>query len=354
MTIITDSNDLFTGLTADLSVTIPSIDLTNSLLQIPTSLTDEMYQHISGPENVDLTTRTVGGAGIFDALMASTSAHLKAEFDKGRITGAEYTKAYIELTQASMTSAVAFALGKQQAFWTAQQAQIAAISSRVQLEMVKVNLAKLRIETETSEAQYAQAKIQLALTSAQLEHVTSEIALLGSQKIGQDDQNAILAYNLSTVLPGQVALTSSQKLGQDAQNSTAAYNLSTVLPSQVALNTNQAALLTSQTALTGSQKSMVDAQIQLVAEQKEVQRAQTLDTRTDGATITGAVGQQKALYAQQIISYKRDAEVKAAKLVTDAWTVQKTVDDALTPPDAFTNSSVDTVMTAIKTNNGLV
>ncbi|MNT93606.1 hypothetical protein D3C72_2351200 [compost metagenome] len=85
----------------------------------------------------------------------------------------------------------------------------------------------------------------------------------------------------------------------------------------------------------------------------EAQRGQTLDLRSDGATVTGVMGQQKVLYAQQVTSYQRDAEVKAAKLFTDAWITQKTMDEGLLPPDGFTNASVDTILTALKANNNL-
>ncbi|MBQ5153795.1 hypothetical protein EGM85_11085, partial [Macrococcus caseolyticus] len=62
---------------------------------------------------------------------------------------------------------------------------------------------------------------------------------------------------------------------------------------------------------------------------------------------------QKELYTQQITSYQRDAEVKAAKLFTDAWITQKTIDEGLTPPNGFTNASVDDVLSTVKRNNSL-
>ena len=86
----------------------------------------------------------------------------------------------------------------------------------------------------------------------------------------------------------------------------------------------------------------------------ESARAQTLDTRTDGLAVSGSVGKQKALYSQQITSYQRDAEVKAAKLFTDAWITQKTIDEGLTAPSNFANDSVNTILGVLKANNGLV
>lgn len=168
--------------------------------------------------NADLTTKNVGGDGAFDVIMESVHNHLGKEYENGRITGQEYTKAYIALTTAALSSAVQFLLARDTAYW---------------------------------------------------------------------------------------------------------------------------------------QRVLSQQQINLVLEQIEVQRAQTLDTRTDGSPVAGSVGKQKDLYTQQITSYKRDAEVKAAKIFSDAWITQKTIDEGLLAPTGFTNASLDTILTALKINNEL-
>lgn len=99
--------------------------------------------------------------------------------------------------------------------------------------------------------------------------------------------------------------------------------------------------------------NMLPVQLELVKEQREAQRAQTMDTRSDGATVTGSVGAQRSLHLQQITSYQRDAELKMTKLFTDAWTVMKTMDEGLTPPTSFTNANIDLLLGKIKTKNGL-
>lgn len=189
-----------------------------------TLLTDITVEKLT---NDDLTTKVVGGTGIFDVLMTSVKAHIKEEHIAGRITGDQYTKAYIELTSAAISGGIQFLMGRDTAFWQAH--------------------------------------------------------LIRNQAINADVQR------------------------------------------------------------------------QLILEQVETARAQTLDTRTDGTTpVTGVLGKQKDLYNQQITSYQRDAEVKAAKLFTDAWITQKTLDEGLVAPNGFTNSSVDLVLTKIKTENGFI
>lgn len=99
---------------------------------------------------------------------------------------------------------------------------------------------------------------------------------------------------------------------------------------------------------------LLPAQRDLVNEQKETARAQTLDTRSDGVTpVVGLVGKQRDLYAQQITSYKRDAEVKAAKLFTDAWITMKTIDEGLLPPTSYDNTNLQDILSTIKANNEL-
>lgn len=277
-----EANKLIQDLTANDDFTIPDIDLSGSQYQFPFGSDSVLYKPVAPITLAQLTERKVGGNGAFDALMEAMGAHLKTEFEKGRITGAEYTKAYIALTEGAMSNAVSFLINRDQAFWQAQNAQVQAITALVQLETAKVQLAAVQLEAMNQRANYALTKIRLA--------------------------------------------------GESVAYCTAQFNLNDMLPAQLLLN---------------------EAQRKMVSEQMEAQRAQTLNTRTDGATITGVLGKQKDLYSQQITSYQRDSENKAARLFTDAWITMKTIDEGLIPPTNFQNASVDTVLTRVKLNNGL-
>lgn len=254
---------------------LPEIDWDNEAFKIPTDLESDLYKSVQRLTNVDLTMGVVGGTGTFDALMRGFKAHLQEEYDANRISGAEYTKAFIALTANAMQNAVQFLLGRDGAYWQSVIAQAQAITARVALETAKVQHMSVLAEMRTARANYALTKLKLS---------TEDVAFATGQ------------YNLNYILPQQRLL---------------------------------------------------------LTEQTEVQRAQTLNTRTDGTVVAGVLGKQKDLYTQQITSYKRDAEVKAAKLFTDAWTVQKTIDEGLLPPNGFTNASLDTILTTIKSNNDL-
>lgn len=185
-------------------------------------------------------------------------------------------------------------------------------------------------------------KTYIAMIEAALQ--TSLQFVLGADQAFWQSQNAQIAavtgrialeaarYNYTDVLPLQTAQLTLQNAGITTANQIAVYNLDNMMPGQLAVLTAQALL---------------------VHEQAEVQHAQTQDTRLDGVTnVVGVMGAQEALYKQQVTSYQRDAEVKAAKIWSDSWITQKTIDDTLLPPQAFTNDSVNNVLAVVMTNNG--
>ena len=436
------ANDLIDSLLAGKDFTVPNVELNADSLKLPTGSNNEMYASILRLNVSDLTQEKVGGTGAFDALMTSVKAHLREEYEKGRITGAEYTKAYAELVTATMAHATQFLLGKDQVYWTSQLSQIQSVTAMLQMESERVKLAALKFDALTSEANYALTKLKLANEDAQYcinkynleQMLPAQKALLDAQVLGQTAnndkaryeltnmlpkqseglglandgkliENNTATYNLSSILPKQAAMLDAQKDGQVIQNDQGRYTLQNLMPAQleklvadtegVQANTDIARynlsvllpvqhltakytleqMMPSQKAMVDSQKDMVDSQkegqkianmtatynkdftlpqqYQLLKEQTETQRAQTSDVRIDGGAVAGYVGKQKDLYSQQIDSFKRDAEIKAAKLVSDGWMTQKTIDEAALTPASFQQNMVDAVLQRVKTNNGL-
>ena len=274
------ANSLLTSLLAGKIFDLPEVDLGDPMYNIgdieiltpPTQMTNE-----------SLTTGAINGGGTFDKVMASIHAHLKGEYEQNRISGDQYTKAYIATTEAALSGSVQFLLGRETAYWQAVGAQLQAqvvktqlITTRVQLEIAKAELQGKRYEALNQEAGYALIKMKLAT---------------------EDMTYCLAKFNFEQMAPVQ----------------------------------KQSAL-----------------------EQMEAARAQTMDTRSNGLTIvTGVMGKQKDLYTQQITSYQRDAEVKAAKLFTDAWITMKTMDEGLLPPTQFNNSSLNEILTTLKLKNVL-
>lgn len=285
----TTANTLLTSLLAGKSFDLPDVDLSDDMFQIPDD-GGNLYDNVDKLTNEDLTTRVVDGSGVFDALMSGLSAHLKKEYEQNRITGEQYTKAYTASVGGALQTAASFLLGRDQAYWQAVLAQMQARTAEIQA-------VTARIQHEVAKAQLATARIQAMNAEAEFG--------LTKMKIATEDQQYCLLK---------------------MQTEQGEYTLNDIMPIQKTL----------------------------LEEQVEVQRAQTMDTRTDGTTpITGSVGKQKDLYTQQITSYQRDAEVKAAKLFTDAWITQKTIDEGLLAPGAFRNDSVNVILRNIKANNNI-
>lgn len=307
-----EANALFNQLTAEFDITFPEIDLTAPEYSLPILEEDPVMAPITKVDICRVTTREVGGAGSFDALMEGFAKHLEAEYNSGRITGAEYTKAYIAASTAAMGNAVQFALQQDAVYWQATTAQIGAITARVQLATAKAQMVAALYSAQSEMARFALTKMQTLNSS--MEYKVAEYTHTNMQPIQLD------------ILTKQSAGATLQNEGLTLDNETKDFTLTSIQPQQLLL----------------------------LVEQTEAARAQTMDTRTDGTTpVSGSVGKQKELYTQQITSYQRKSELDAAKLWSDAWTIQKTIDEGLTAPSNFTNTNVDQVLSIVRTKAGL-
>lgn len=544
------ASELMTALLTGVDVTVPTINTADSEFQIPGDNTSDAYDVLLKLTNADLTTGAINGTGSFDKLMVGVAAQLQGEYDAGRITGAEYSKAYITLTQSALATSLQFLLGKDASYWQAVQAQTQAVIARVQLATVKAENARAQIEALTAKSNYALTKLKLAtedvqygslkykldnIDPLQVTQLTLQNSGITTSNLGLSINNDIASYNLTTTLPkqslmldAQTAQTTAQtshigkqelatvqqtsnlesqqaqvetetnkliyeltyripeevqliKLNQDqviAQNNKVAtdtiiaikqghlvdaqtcqvssetnrikaevalklpeevelvklnqlqltaqtdqttyttqhllpaqlaqitgetskinYEVLNILPKQGGLLTEQTLQVTAQTdgvtktnvgidtansiasynlttVLPKQQEILVEQLATAVVdkntksynltdilpvqklnlqEQAEAQRGQTMDTRSNGITpIAGSIGKQNALYAQQIISYQKDSQLKAGKIFSDIWTVQKTVDESPNVPDAFGYETINDVMQTIITSNDLV
>lgn len=287
------ADELMVALLTGEDVTIPVINLDSTEFQIPGGTNSDAYSILSKLTNADLTTGSITGTGTFDKLMVGVAAQLKGEFDNNRITGAEYTKAYIGITQSALSIAAQFLLGRDSAYWQAVQAQALAVTARLQLQTAKIQNAAAKLEAMTTKANYALSKLKLS--SLDVEFATGK-------------------YNLENVLPKQAALLDEQLAGAIKDTQTKSYNLTDILPAQK-LN---------------------------LQEQAEAQRAQTMDTRSNGVTpIAGSIGKQNSLYAQQVVSYQKDSQLKAAKVFSDVWITCRSIEEGFPLPKQFDYLSTD-------------
>lgn len=335
-----DANKLITDLTQDATFPIPNIDLSGDDFKFPADILNKTPEPL---KLEDLTTATLDGPGAFDTLMRGFKAHLQEEWDRGRITGDDYTKAYISLAESAMSQGLAFIMGKDGAYWQSVSTAVQAYTARVALETAKATLAAQQYDAANQKAGYALTKLKLSNESVAYCTAQYNLASILPQQLatmvvektgkelvnaGQTTENSIASFNLQQLLPLQRAALERQNSGQEIANDTATYNLQQMLPAQLAT---------------------VQKQQLMIEEQTNAQRAQTTDNRMDATPITGVLGKQKELYSQQITSYQRDSELKVAKVFSDAWITQKTIDEGLVPPTSFTNTEIEKVLSQLRT-----
>lgn len=313
----TIAQDIFDELIKDNNIDLPSVDLDGPEYNFPDPADNPLYKVPESLTNDLLTTTVVGGDGTFDVIQTAIRNHLGDEYKKGRIAGNEYTKAYIELTTQALSGSIQYLLGKDTAYWQAlliqsqaRKAEIEAVTARVQLQTAKAQLVLAVYQAASSKADYALTKMKIATEDANYCLAKKELEVKEAQIEG------ILADN-------KVKIAQEDNVISDT--AIKQYNLNHILP----------------------------VQKDLTLEQKESQRAQTIDTRSDGTPIKGLLGKQKDLYTQQITSYQRDAEYKAGKIWLDAWVTQKTMDEGLVPPNTLTNNTINTVLEKLRVNNNL-
>lgn len=155
-------------------------DLGNALF---TALVPAQANPVTAPQPIDnaaLTTIALDGTGVFDVLMRAFKVHLLEEYTAGRISGDQYTKAYIAMTTAAMQQSVQFLLGRDQAY---HQGLLIA----QQAENARAQLAQLKMQMAVADAQYCLVVEQKEAKRAETmdtrsDGVTAIMGSIGKQK----------------------------------------------------------------------------------------------------------------------------------------------------------------------------
>lgn len=192
MTIDISSLQLLENLTKGLDFSVPNVDFNSPAFDIPPALADAL-QNVPAPLSVGLLTeRKVDGEGCFDQIMTAVKAHLKEEYEAGRITGAEYAKTYIALMQAALQFAVQYLLGKDSAYYSALDTQAKALASNLDAYTAKVKLAIAQSQANLVKAQYAGEVIKLGATEKQTDMTVAQTGLVEAQREVQIQQKDLL------------------------------------------------------------------------------------------------------------------------------------------------------------------
>lgn len=333
------------------------------------------------PLNVtELTTAEIAGTGVFDVLMQSVKNHVQEEHAKSRITGKEYATVYLEALQSTMAQSVEYLLraktlgfeldnlGKQGVLLD-HQAEIAIKDAQLKFAQI----AQTQAQTELTEQQVKSAEAEAHKIPVEISLLRSNLELAGVEKdlrIAQvslaETEKDIAVYNLANKTPvevkllqaqtdsaqSQIALTEAQVVKITEENKVIPYNIERI-QAEIANMTRQSDILEkeleikiSSLALQDKQLLLADAELQVRKLELDVKRAEvesaqaqaqlyaakvlTENAQTmDAAHPNSVLGSNIAVLRAQASGYARDAEQKAAKILVDAWNVQRNTNEEI-------------------------
>jgi hypothetical protein len=235
------------------------------------------------------------GNGIFEELMRTAKSHLSNEFENQRITGAQFTTAYVAMMETSMAQGAAYLLQyeltNQNILLMQKQIEGADLSN----ELIEAQIAKMEAETLYIQKQTLHMDDLILKTKEDVKLVTEQIA--GAI------QGTVLAVLQEDVIDGQI----------DGQLE------ATKMVIQQTVN----ALAENTSIIKGQLKT--DSEIQILDQKYLTELAQVEDL-IQGQPVTGILGRQAKLYENQAEGYIRDAEQKVAKIMSDVFLTRVTTD----------------------------
>ena len=277
----------------------------------------------------ELTTRQIGGSGVFDAIMDSIHNHIQREYDAGRITGAEYAKTYTQLTEAGLSQAVRFTLEKNQAYWNSVLAQAQAITAGINAQIAvltaKVQFARIKAEALSVAANFALTTMKLSTEDAQHALVCKQKALVEAQTITEIEQAALVHEQVNTQTE-QTALTHEQVNTQTQQ--TVLTNRQVILTEKQTISEIERAALTHEQINTQiEQTAHTHEQVALTHEQINTQVQQTRLVHEQGSLTNEQVNTQ---VQQTAVTNKQIAHTESQTTLLDKQAITETERAALT------------------------
>ena len=268
----------------------------------------------------NLTHATIDGNGVFDVLMRTVNAHLQKEWTANRLKGTEYSTVYLGALESTMNTSLQFLLAKDKL-----NAELAILEQQlVNLKVEEINatkqgllLDKQRDDLVAATALKIQQKANLVdelLTNAQQRsNLATEQARISAQttQINAETQN----------VPKQGLLIDAQKETQLQQRLNLADELLTAAQQRANLSSENQAII-AKTANTAQQTANLLAEAANIPRQGAVYDSTRLKADAEKALLIDKLtteASQRTVLAAQASGYKRDAEQKAAEIMTRAF-----------------------------------
>lgn len=258
-----------------------------------------------------ITEGKLNGEGAFDKFVHALREQLKDSARNDDLSTAQTA----EILSASMPSllqqAVAFGLGKDRA-----QAEVDLTKKQMEKvdaeidgieknnELLDKQIIRADYETEQVQKQNLLLDEQILTAQVQREKTEKEIEILDLQyQITEQQVKESIA---------KVALAEAQVIQMNAQAK---------LTEQQVLNAAE------ELNLLRVQKLRTDQEVLLMTQKVKTEKAQIQD-EVDGVTVAGAIGSKTLTMKRQADGFLRDAEQKAAKIMSDIWSLDKSANPA--------------------------
>ncbi len=304
----------------------------------------------------DLTSVSLDGTGVFDLLFKTMTLHMDAQFQGDKLRGAEYAKVYLGSLSSVLNESVNFLLNKDKVSLELELLNEQKAKLLKETELLDVQIQQIRnnidVENANLELRKKESEAQVKLTESQNLKVLEDVKLSGKQLEKLDNDifisterldlesreidTRILKIEQDTALTKvqeqkvqvdkEVAEVQKAKIENDLFIDTQNLELrKNSTDSEISLRTKQEAEITSQIDLRTKQKDKLDSEIELISIKQITEIGQVSDTNQKPVAnnpIQGLVGKQRSVYDKQAEGFLRDAEQKAAKIMTDAFNVQ--------------------------------
>ena len=207
--------------------------------------------------------------------------------------------------------------------------EISLLRSNLELASVEKDLRIAQVglaETEKDIAVYNLANktpVEVELLQAQTDNAQSQIALTEAQVVKITEENKVIPYNIERIQAEIANMTrQSDILEKELEIKISSLTLQ---DKQILLADAELEVRKLELDVKRAEVESAQAQAQLYAAKVLTENAQT----KDAAHPNSVLGSNIAVLRAQAAGYARDAEQKAAKILVDAWNVQRNTDESI-------------------------
>lgn len=268
----------------------------------------------------NLTHATIDGNGVFDVLMRTVNAHLQKEWTANRLKGTEYSTVYLGALESTMNTSLQFLLAKDKL-----NAELAILEQQlVNLKVEEINATKqgLLLDKQLDDLVAA-----TALKTQQKANLVDELLTNAQQRSNLVTEQARIAAQTAQInaetlnVPKQGLLIDAQKDTQLQQKLNLADELLTAAQQRTNLSSENQAII-AKTANTAQQTANLLAEAANIPIQGAVYASTMSKIDAEKALLIDKLtteASQRTVLAAQASGYKRDAEQKAAEIMTRAF-----------------------------------